>query len=61
MVGLDAGNSRLRKYEQAIESGHLLVLVDVSMERVQQIEDRIRQHVPEAELEGTEARVPAFP
>ena len=61
MVGLDAGNSRLKKYEQAIEKGELLVMADVPMERVQEIEERVRKHVPQAELEGTEARVPAFP
>lgn len=55
------GPHRLKRYEQAIESGQVLVLVDVPMERVQEIEARVRAQVPRAELEGTETRVPAFP
>jgi hypothetical protein len=61
MVGMNIGNTRLKRFENAIEGGELLVMVDVPMARVEEVEARIKQHVPNAELEGTEPTIPAFP
>lgn len=61
MVGMNVGNRRLKEFEDAIEAGELLVLADVPRERVEEIEERVKQHIPEVELEQTEPRVPAFP
>jgi len=61
MVGMSVGNRRIKEFEGAIESGEFLVLADVSAERVQEIEERIKQHIPQVEVEQTEPRVPAFP
>ncbi len=61
MVGLNVGSTRLKAFEEAIERGQLLVIVDVPAIRVEEIADRIRKAYPAAEPEGTEPRVPAFP
>jgi len=61
MIGLNVGNTRLKKFEQAIENGELLVMVDVPLARVDEISERIRLHHPTADLEGTEPTIPAFP
>lgn len=61
MVGLSVGNTRLKAFQEAIEHGELLVLVDVPRARVEEVTERIRKAYPTAEPEGTEARVPAFP
>jgi hypothetical protein len=61
MVGLSAGNSRLKQFESAIESGQILVMADVPKGRVEEIEARVRAHIPSAEIEGTEPHIPAFP
>lgn len=61
LVGMTMGNRRLKEFEDAIEAGHFLVLVDVPRERVAEIEERIKQHLPEVEVEKTEPKVPAFP
>jgi hypothetical protein len=61
MVGMNVGNTRLQRFEKAIEKGELLVLVDVPRARVAEIESRIKQHLPKVELEGTEPTIPAFP
>lgn len=61
MVGLNVGNTRLKKFEEAIERGELLVIVDVPRERVEEITERIKRAHPQAHPEGTEPRVPAFP
>lgn len=61
MVGMSVGNRRIKEFEDAIERGHFLVLVDVSADRVDEIEKRVKQHLPEVEIEGTEPHIPAFP
>ncbi|HUJ86414.1 MAG TPA: DUF1269 domain-containing protein [Burkholderiales bacterium] len=61
MVGLNVGSTRLKAFQEAIERGQLLVIADVPAGRVDEITGRIRQAYPQAEPEGTEPRVPAFP
>jgi hypothetical protein len=61
MVGMNVGNTRLKQFEDAIETGHLLVLADVPRDRVEEIEGRVRQHLPSVDIGGTEPRIPAFP
>ncbi len=61
MIGLDVENTRLKKFEQAINNGEILMLVDVPKDRVEKIEELVKKHHPEADLEGTEPRIPAFP
>lgn len=61
MVGMSVGNRRTKEFEDAIEAGHFLVLVDVPSDRVNEIEERVKQHLPEVEVESTEPRVSAFP
>ena len=61
MVGLNVGNTRLKAFQEAIERGELLVIVDVPRTRVEEISARIKKTHPEAHPEGTEPRVPAFP
>jgi hypothetical protein len=60
-IGLSVGNSRLKRFEEALEGGELLVMADVPASRTDEIEERIRKHFPEAEIGGTEPRIPAFP
>jgi len=61
MIGVDVPNSRLKQFEEAIEAGKLLMMVDVPRDRVGEIEDKIKQHHPEAEIGGTEPTMPPFP
>ncbi|KFB70034.1 MAG: hypothetical protein CAPSK01_000433 [Candidatus Accumulibacter vicinus] len=61
MVGLSVGNTRHKQFENAIERGELLMLIDVPISRVEEISELIQKHHPEAELEGTEPNIPAFP
>jgi len=61
MIGMNVGNRRIREFENAIENGEFLVLADVAPERVEEIEVRIKQHIPQVEVEQTESRIPAFP
>ena len=61
MVGLNVGNTRLKQFENAIENGKLLMMLDVPRARVEEISQLVKTHFPKAELEGTEPRIPAFP
>jgi hypothetical protein len=61
MVGMNVGNTRVRQFADAIENGALLVMADVPRSRVAEIEERVRTHLPGAEIGGTEPRIPPFP
>ena len=61
MVGVSVGNTRIKQFEKAIEAGQLLLLADVPKSRVDEIEERVKQHLPQVEIEGTEPTIPAFP
>lgn len=61
MVGIGLPSSRLERFETAIARGELLLMIDVPRDRVGEIEAIIKRHHPEAELEGLEPNIPAFP
>ncbi len=61
MIGASAGSRRLKAYEQAIDRGRLLVMVDVAKGRVAEIEALIRKHHAETECCSVEPTIPAFP
>ena len=61
MVGVSVPSTRLKKFEDAIKDGEFLVLVDVKHDRVNEIEELVKKHHPEADIEGTEPKMPVFP
>lgn len=61
MIGVSVPNSRIQKFQEAIEKGQLLMMVDVAKSRVDEISDLVKRHHPEAAIEGTEPTIPAFP
>lgn len=58
LSGMNSSNSRLKKFEEAIEQGGLLVLVDVPRERIEAIGKLVIKHHPDAEFEGIEPILP---
>lgn len=58
LAGLQVGNSRVKQYEEAIERGELLVMVDISKERIDAISQLIIKHHPIAQFEGIEPLLP---
>lgn len=61
MIGVSVDSPRLKPFEKAIQSGQLLMMVDVSADRVDEITTRIHRHHPDAKPEGVEPNIPAFP
>ena len=54
MVGVDIGNRRVEQYQDAVERGELLLIVDVPRDRVEDVEALVRRHHPDAECEGVD-------
>ncbi|HZN26702.1 MAG TPA: DUF1269 domain-containing protein [Burkholderiales bacterium] len=61
MVASAVPNSRLKAFQPAIDSGKVLMMVDVPMRRVQEICDLVARRHPEAASGGFEPTIPAFP
>ena len=58
LTGREVDDDNLRRFEQAIESGHLLILVDVLAERSDDISERIRATFPKVHIEAAELPSP---
>jgi hypothetical protein len=61
MVGIGLPSSRIDHYRAAIDAGQLLLMVNVARDRVDEIEECVKQHHPEAKLEGIDPHIPIFP
>ncbi len=61
LVGVSVPSEEVQKYEEAIERGELLMLVDIPKSRTEEITDLIRKHHPEADIKEVEYIPPALP
>lgn len=61
MVGISAPNLRLKGFEQELEEGHILLMLDSPKGRVDGLTQLIRRYHPEADAHGVERTIPAFP
>jgi hypothetical protein len=61
MIGVSIPNSHLKQFEEAVENGQLLMLVDVHHDRADEITQLIQSHHPEAHDEGSNPIYHAFP
>jgi len=61
MIGTDIPNSQLKEFALAVESGQILMMVDIPRDKVETVTKMIRHHHPEADMLGIEPRIPAFP
>jgi len=61
MAGSSIGSRRIKQFEEAIEKGEFLFMIDVPTDRVEEIDGLIKKHHPDAECGGTEPEIPAFP
>lgn len=57
MVGMNVGNRRVAQFQDEIEKGRIMVMVDVPRDRVEEFEAIVRKHHPEAECEGVDPHV----
>jgi hypothetical protein len=61
LIGISTPNSVLRKFDAALSDGHVLMMVDVSRSQIEAVRERILSRHPEAEDQGFDPTVPAFP
>jgi hypothetical protein len=61
LVALSVPNSRLKPFHREIDSGKILLMIDVPPSRVDEIKDLVGRRHPEAVAHGTEPTIPAFP
>lgn len=61
MIGMTTPNSELKKFEQEVEDGKILLILDIPKPRVDEIEALIEKLHPEASFSGVEPTVPPFP
>jgi hypothetical protein len=61
MIGISTPSKRLQRFTSEIEKGKILLMVDVNIWRAEAIESRLRKLHPEAQAEGSEPDIPAFP
>jgi hypothetical protein len=61
MFGISIPNSQIKQFEEAIEHGDILMMVDVPKQQQQEITELIKTHHPEAQVHGTEPTIPPFP
>jgi hypothetical protein len=61
MVGASVPNSRLKQFQQEIEGGKMLMMVDVPYGRVESIRQVVTARHPEAIAAGQVRPYPVFP
>ena len=61
MVGISIPNRRIRQFQQAIETGSLLMLVDVPAGKMNNVKQAITKNYPGVAFGGMEPAMPAFP
>lgn len=61
MIGISTPSRRLQRFEDALQRGEILLMIDVPHLRVDEIEALLTTRHPEAHNEGHEPDIPAFP
>lgn len=61
MIGSNLKNTRLKPYQQEIDQGQILLMVDVKHSRVDEIRELVHKHYSNTPIEGVEPSIPAFP
>ncbi len=61
LIGISTPNRRLTIFERTLEEGHVLLMVDVPRQRVEDVRSLVTARHPEAEDHGLEPTIPAFP
>lgn len=61
LAGAAFPSSRLKAFEEELDAGKLLIMVDVDKGQIESINQLILQHDPEVEIEGLEPSAPLVP
>ena len=59
--GSSARSMRIKRFEDAIARGQILLMVDVTPGQLEEVENMLQRNHPEASFEGMDPAIPAFP
>ena len=60
MIGSSAKNTRLKNFEEAMDSGKILLMADVPIDKVTEVKHKVEAH-KQTILGGEDPSMPAFP
>lgn len=61
LIGVSVPNTRHQPFAEDLRQGRILFIVDVPVQRVEEITERVTRHHPEAHMGGIEPNIPVFP
>jgi hypothetical protein len=61
LIGVSTPSVALKPFEEELEAGKILLMVDVPHSRVDEIQALLEKRHPEAERKGIDLTMPAFP
>jgi hypothetical protein len=61
MIAVNVPNTRHRAFETDLQQEHILFIVDIPVQRVDEITELVTRHHPEADMRGIEPNIPVFP
>ena len=61
LIAVNVPNTRHLAFEKDLKAGHLLLIVDVPVARVDEIKTMVSRHHPDVDMRGLEPNIPAFP
>jgi len=61
MIGSSANNRRIQQFEEALDKGEYLFIIDVPKERLDEVQTLVKNQHPEVEFGGIEPKTPVFP
>ncbi|MFK5915307.1 MAG: DUF1269 domain-containing protein, partial [Woeseiaceae bacterium] len=61
MVAINVQNTHLKGFMKDVNSGQILYMVDVPVQRIDEISDLVHDNHPEANMRGIDHTIPSFP
>jgi hypothetical protein len=61
LIGVSLPNSELSKFQEAIDQGHVLILVEAGEDKAHEVEQIIRTEIPQVELHESHPKVRTLP
>ena len=61
MVAINVQNTHLKEFMKDVNSGQILYMVDVPVQRIDEISELVHSKHPEANMRGIDHTIPAFP
>jgi hypothetical protein len=61
MIGSSIPSVRLKAFQKTMDEGHILLILDVPKERVEEVREIILSHHPDVEDRGMDPTIPIFP